>query len=53
MVADSGVNHELVTQNFQSLVWIALSFPAKRLIGYLYSVDKVIWLIAKNLRHNI
>jgi len=42
IVADSGVIHDLVATNFESVAWLALSFPAKRLIGYLYSIDKVI-----------
>ena len=41
-VADSGESYTLDTTDFQSLVWLALTFPSTRLIGYLYSIEKVV-----------
>ena len=41
-VANSGKPDSLLAADFQSLVWLALTFPSTRLIGYLYSIDKVI-----------
>ena len=38
-VANRGVKCRLI--NFSSVCWLALTFPTSRLIGYLYSIDKL------------